>query len=686
VAPGSSELGGDQDQALLEALTRQLQATQRDAGSPARFEQAATAVLERLGLIATRVGSGELLVSAPTDSDVVTFLVMTLTAATGRLDRQAIPWQHLLHRREELAARFSVVVGESFERGLREWAAAERHVRLVESRQLASVMRSAGGAPLTSDALWESFSPNPAEAHAADAERRGRMEEMRREQALAEAEADRADVLPQLPTGDADAVAPRPPARRRPARSPPAPAEPPAPAPPPTRRGPPQEQAAPPRKRRRRRFAWLWLLALILLLLLLLLLSRCFQDAGTATPHATPTPAAGAAPAAVVSEPPTSPPGSGAPASAPPWTPAPGAAAGAAPATTAASGDGTGSGAAPATPTPAGAGSGRRCAVELIVPPLTPQQQFVVRFAQRQQADVVLLWSEKDGEVELYGGNAAAPLKIAASADSAGAPEAVVLAGAAPGEYVARLRSRAANASEPTRVGLFYDEMSTCEVVASSDLETQRAPAAVTPSPSGTRSPAPTPSGREAVVLIVDQSNSMYEDLNGRQKLTQERAALRSLIAELPDKLPLGMRFFGHRAANADVDATCADVELVHAVGPPDKVKLRRLIDSGVPRGRTPLARSLREAKSDFSPTLTGGTVVLLTDGEETCGGDPVAAAADLRNGRPPVTVHVLGLTDDDALGRTLSTISDAGGGGYRAASDARSLRAGLDEIMASVR
>jgi hypothetical protein len=642
------------------ALTEELQATQRDA-VPKRFEQAVAKALAALGLAAVPVAEGELLVQGPGEPTPTNFLLATPTSPTGQLRRQDVRWQALAARRQEVDARFVAVVGEGFERGLREWAAEDRHMRLLNTRALASLLRRHLDAPLTVDEIWENFSTDPEEAHRAEEERLHRVQEAARAADLAAAaEASAVADIPELPGSTppdalpewAGAIEP-PPAEHRASA-----------IPAPTRPKPPPKPKDEKERRSRRRSALLFLLMLLLLLLCLFWLVRCFPS----PPMVTPTVGA----TVVVSQGAVSPtPAAG---QVPPATPPPAAAA--------------------VTPTAAALAGTRRCAVELVVPRLSGQQQYVVRFAQARQADVVALWSAKGGEVELYGGTSTAPLKIAASADAAGSPEAVVVASGAPGEYVARLRNLSTAPMEPSRLGLFYDEMSTCEIDPSTAVETSRVtPVAATPTvppekPAQPPTPAarPTPSGREAVVLIVDLSASMFEEINGREKLQQQRSALRTLVDELPDRLPLGVRFFGHRAAASNIPQSCTDVELVHPVAPPDKRKLRRLIDSANARGRTPLTKALADAKADFPAGLQSGTVILLTDGEESCGGDPVAAAADLRRHRPPVTVHVIGFTDEPDVSQHLSQVGAAGGGRYKNVVDAATLKAALDEIIAEVR
>ncbi len=57
----------------------------------------------------------------------------------------------------------------------------------------------------------------------------------------------------------------------------------------------------------------------------------------------------------------------------------------------------------------------------------------------------------------------------------------------------------------------------------------------------------------------------------------------------------------------------------------------------------TPLTKSVEHAAEALGPPNTPGMVVLLTDGEETCHGDPCKLARELHASRPNTVVHVIG-------------------------------------------
>ena len=102
--------------------------------------------------------------------------------------------------------------------------------------------------------------------------------------------------------------------------------------------------------------------------------------------------------------------------------------------------------------------------------------------------------------------------------------------------------------------------------------------------------------------------------------------------------------------------------------------------------GYTPLAESLRLAGADLkSFDKLRQTIVLISDGKETCGGDPVKEIEKLREAGINVRVHVVGF-DIDAQARTqLKAIAKAGSGTYYDAANAIELANSLKLVIDSV-
>ena len=103
------------------------------------------------------------------------------------------------------------------------------------------------------------------------------------------------------------------------------------------------------------------------------------------------------------------------------------------------------------------------------------------------------------------------------------------------------------------------------------------------------------------------------------------------------------------------------------------------------PTGQTPIAYALQQAARDFSAVNSERTIVLVSDGIESCGGNPIQAARDLR--AQGITAHLIGFGMGNAAEEdtaSLRAVADAAGGRYVTASSAEELKAALAETVAT--
>jgi len=179
---------------------------------------------------------------------------------------------------------------------------------------------------------------------------------------------------------------------------------------------------------------------------------------------------------------------------------------------------------------------------------------------------------------------------------------------------------------------------------------------------------------RSNTLLILDSSGSMAGSAGGgTTKLQAAKQALRRYVAGTPDSLALGFMVYGHKGSNAPADkaASCAGVELLEPIGRAASGRFDRTLNRFKPTGYTPLGASLRKARDAFKGKEDGiNRIILVTDGIETCGGNPVEEARKLKRAGIKVTTDVVGFDvakPDEA--RRLRAIAEASGGTY---SDAR--------------
>jgi D-amino-acid dehydrogenase/Ca-activated chloride channel family protein len=122
---------------------------------------------------------------------------------------------------------------------------------------------------------------------------------------------------------------------------------------------------------------------------------------------------------------------------------------------------------------------------------------------------------------------------------------------------------------------------------------------------------------------------------------------------------------------------------MVYPLGAYDKSSFQKSLNQFRPTGWTPLTAAIEQAKSDLSGK-TGENVeniiYVVSDGIETCGGDPVKAAKELHHSEIQAIVNIIGFDVDNAGQQALKKVAEAGGGKYTTVSTGDDLRKHLDK------
>jgi Mg-chelatase subunit ChlD len=186
-----------------------------------------------------------------------------------------------------------------------------------------------------------------------------------------------------------------------------------------------------------------------------------------------------------------------------------------------------------------------------------------------------------------------------------------------------------------------------------------------------------------AVEIVVDASRSMWGRMYGEPKMAVAKDILQDVSYWFPQDLDLALRAYGSTSPSDNAD--CADSTLLVPFGDENRDPIRAAIAGLRPLGQTPIAYSLQQAAADFGSRNDDRALVLVTDGIESCGGDPIQAARELRE--RGIVVHVIGFglgsaADEDAA--SLQAVASASGGRYVTAGSAEELKAALAQTVAT--
>jgi Ca-activated chloride channel family protein len=182
---------------------------------------------------------------------------------------------------------------------------------------------------------------------------------------------------------------------------------------------------------------------------------------------------------------------------------------------------------------------------------------------------------------------------------------------------------------------------------------------------------AATISGRaaERTMIVLDASGSMWGQIEGEAKIGIARRVLADVLGTIPGEIELGLMAYGHRQKGQ-----CGDIETLVAPAPGSAAAISGAAEGLSPLGKTPLTASVRRAADELKFTEDKATVVLITDGVETCEADPCALGRELERLGVDFTAHVVGFGLSADEGRQVACLAEETGGLYLPADDAEQL------------
>ena len=148
------------------------------------------------------------------------------------------------------------------------------------------------------------------------------------------------------------------------------------------------------------------------------------------------------------------------------------------------------------------------------------------------------------------------------------------------------------------------------------------------------------------ILFVLDASGSMNAQWgNAQSRMDVAKDILTRLVDSLRvnPKLELALRVYGHRYSRQSNNCSDSQLEV------PFRINNHNAIISEIkdltPRGVTPITYSLLQAAGDFPPNAGYRNIlILITDGVESCGGDPCEASISLQKKGVFLRPFIIGL------------------------------------------
>lgn len=179
-------------------------------------------------------------------------------------------------------------------------------------------------------------------------------------------------------------------------------------------------------------------------------------------------------------------------------------------------------------------------------------------------------------------------------------------------------------------------------------------------------------------ILILDASGSMWGQIDGVNKIVIAKDVVEGLVRSFPPEQRLGFVAYGHRKKG-----DCNDIQTLADVGA-DRDKVIEQLRGLTPTGKTPLTKSVEHAATALNYKKNAATVILVSDGLETCNADPCALAKTLEENGLDFTVHVVGFDVTVEERKGLQCIATETGGEFLTADNADELTEALGQVAAT--
>lgn len=166
--------------------------------------------------------------------------------------------------------------------------------------------------------------------------------------------------------------------------------------------------------------------------------------------------------------------------------------------------------------------------------------------------------------------------------------------------------------------------------------------------------------------ILIDASGSMKELNGNKTRMEAAKEAVLEFAEMIPENATVSLRVYGHKGSGTpkDKDLSCGSTES-YFNGTFEKDAFQEALDKVDGKGYTPIALALETVTEDIPEEIDEAVVYVVSDGIETCGGDPVTAAKELVESNVETVVNIIGFDVDNEGQKVLKEVAEAGNGEF---------------------
>jgi Ca-activated chloride channel homolog len=172
------------------------------------------------------------------------------------------------------------------------------------------------------------------------------------------------------------------------------------------------------------------------------------------------------------------------------------------------------------------------------------------------------------------------------------------------------------------------------------------------------------------VEIILDSSGSMNAKVGDKTQMELAKEAINDFVSNLPEDVNISLRVYGHKGTGdeSDKEKSCSSIEQVYGFDKYNQDSFSNAINQFKPSGWTPIAESLKQSFESFKKydqESNTNLIYLVSDGIETCDGNPVAVAKEFAGSNVSPIINVIGFNVDSKAQEQLKQVAESSDGIY---------------------
>jgi Ca-activated chloride channel homolog len=189
------------------------------------------------------------------------------------------------------------------------------------------------------------------------------------------------------------------------------------------------------------------------------------------------------------------------------------------------------------------------------------------------------------------------------------------------------------------------------------------------------------------VEIILDSSGSMGATVGGKTQMELAKEAINEFVSTLPEEVNISLRVYGHKGTGdeKDKEKSCSAIEQVYGFKNYQSEEFNKALDHFQPSGWTPIADSLKESFESFKKydqKTNTNLIYLVSDGIETCEGNPVKVAEEFADSNVSPIINVIGFNVDAEAHKQLLNVAQASNGIYTTVGNKEQLSSEFDRAQ----